>query len=185
MADPGSDQRPVFKGTVTARFGSWQVGVDTTSDKKRCFAYVVAASVAPEGARDERPAIYFSVTPNSTGASHSIDTAKVYDRTAKLTALVNRRGNNVSVPAVFDADGDVVKMNENCNQDRSKMCISRTALCAVTDGTELVLSGKTTDHQDSKATFLLNGYKSAIQEMNRLCENAKGTAWLIQEGCRR
>jgi hypothetical protein len=175
---------PDVKGTMPARFDAWRIGIDTTSDKKRCFIYTVATSVAPDDWRDVRPMIYISVTSGSAGASHSLDTGKLYDRNARLTAVVSRRGSNATVPVLIDANDSLIKMNEVCTQDKSKMCVSRIALRAITDGDELVLSGKTASNQTSRISYALRGYKSAIQEMNKLCDNSKATEWLIQEGRR-
>ena len=101
-----------------------------------------------------------------------------------LLGLVSRRGSNVAIPAVIDASDSIIKINEVCNQDKSKMCVSRSGLRAITEGDELLLFGKTASNQTSRILYALRGYKSAIQEMNKLCDNSKATEWLIQEGRR-
>jgi hypothetical protein len=61
------------------------------------------------------------------------------------------------------------------------MCVSTPAVRALSNSEELVLEGRTADKGASSVVYSLRGYRGAIQEMNRLCNNTEKTGWLVKE----
>jgi hypothetical protein len=96
---------PEFSGPVVGRFDDWMVGVDTSGDKKTCYAFTASKSVTPEDPRVERPAIYFSISPNTTSVFHKVDESKYYDKSQTVRAVA-RRGDKVHTVSIMFPSGE-------------------------------------------------------------------------------
>src|SRR5262249_21401608 len=152
----------------------WLVAVDTSNNRKYCWAYTFAKLVSPDGWRAERPVVWLSLQPKITNSvAHGFDQARFYDRTARLQASVKTRGGTLSIPvSVESAEATQVQTMEACNVSKSGRCISIKGLQGLTKGQDLVLEGTSASGQRSSVTFSLRGYQSAIRQAATLCDNS-------------
>jgi hypothetical protein len=169
---------PLVPGEIVDRIDDWRVGVANTSDKKLCFAYTVAKTVSPDGWRVELPMMYMQISPLDTGVYTILDKVKHYDKAEKFKATARGGGVNTSIGAMVEGDVDI-KPTEPCH-NKPGSCIMVATVRAMNRADEIVLEGKTSDHKSTYVRYSLHGYKGAVQEMNRRCDNAKRTGWLVQ-----
>jgi hypothetical protein len=171
---------PQPPGDLAGKIDDWQVGIDNSADKKRCFAYTVAKSISPEGWRVELPMMLLAISHQEARVYTTLDKVRYYDKTEKFKATARGGGINQSIGTSVDGDIDV-KPAEPCPKKQSGFCLMPATVHAMNKAEELVLEGKTSDRKSTYVRYSLHGYKGAIQEMNRLCDNAKGTGWLVEQ----
>lgn len=173
---------PNFTG-IQETHKDWKVGVWPASGKrkKECYAFTTAQSVRPSGWRAYRPTLFVSVLPGDKGVLHYLDKRASYRKNSTWTATISGSSGFRTIPAVAaSAKATDVRSLERCNHDRSKWCVSNSGLRGLTLGRTLTLEGTTTDGRSAEISYSLLGYQAAIRAMNRLCNNARNTGWLIR-----
>jgi hypothetical protein len=179
VSTSASAVEPQVPGEVVKRIEDWQVGVGKLADKKLCFAFTVAKTVSPDGWRVELPMMYLQISPGDDGVYTSLDKVKHYDKAQKFKAMARGGGINQAIGAMVEGDFDI-KPTEPCAK-KPGSCIMESTVKAMNRADEIVLEGKTSDRKSAYVRYSLHGYKGAVQEMNRLCDNTKRTGWLVPQ----
>jgi hypothetical protein len=149
-------------------------------NKRYCYAYTIATSVSPSGWRGVRPRLALRIIESNTGLFHTFDIAGFYNKSRGWEATIRGRTGTFRIPVSVFKDENDIQSIVPCTNDRSSMCVSNDGMRGLTRGQELTLTGTSSDGRSVSIVYSLNGYQSAIREMNRTCNNDRNTGWLIQ-----